>query len=333
MDIQPVKVFPTEDGVRLNRWFLRHYPRVLPAEFHKLCRTGQIRVNAGRVRGNQILYSGDLVRIPPFAVNVEKNAVQRKKQDAGDHFSLSDLEALRKCIIHADSDLVAFNKPAGLAVQGGTKVKMSLDKMAQALYPYDTVLLVHRLDKETSGVLVVARNQKAAKELSAEFKNKQVSKEYLALLSGTVPKTVGVIDNFMLKGQVLDEDEAAAYQKMTNGKLRRAITKYRVLGQLPGSVTWMLFMPKTGRTHQLRLHAAKTLGAPIVGDDLYGQARGDCSFADVRLRSLIDGRHLFLCAHKLSFRHPGTGRIVTMRAELPDFMRHVVQFLEFEVPD
>jgi 23S rRNA pseudouridine955/2504/2580 synthase len=248
----------------------------------------------------------------------------REKNGAGDRFSLQELEKLRRCIIHDDSDIVAFNKPAGLAVQGGTCIKKSLDKMAAALFPYETVLLVHRLDRETSGVIVCAKNQKAAQALAAEFQDKSAAKEYLALCAGAPEKKFGLIDNFVMNGHVLDKEEAEAFEKATGQKPRRAITKYAVLRELAGALSLIQFLPQTGRTHQLRLHAAFALGCPIVGDALYG---GLPTNGKDKLLAMIDGKNLFLFAQKLSFRHPGTGKIITLRAEMPDFMKPVADFL------
>lgn len=175
-------VSKTEDGTRLMRWFLRHYPSMPQREFYKLCRGGQIRVNSSRVRGNEVLRAGDAVRIPPTLSNYEK---PMQKTEGGDNFSLDDLEMLRRCIIHSDDDIVVFDKPAGLAVQGGTGIRKSVDKMAAALFPYDRIALVHRLDRETSGILVVAKSQRAAQSLAAQFQGKTAHKEYLALLRGS----------------------------------------------------------------------------------------------------------------------------------------------------
>ena len=197
-----VQISKTEDGVRLLRWFLRKFPAMPQREFYKLCRGGQIRVNSSRAKGQEVLRSGDVVRVPPTLASYA--VLPAKKTESGSVFSLADLEALRKCIIHNDEDIVVFNKPAGLAVQGGTGIRKSVDKMAAALFPYDKISLVHRLDRETSGVLVVAKNQRAAQFLANEFQNKTAHKEYLALLNGDVYPLSGVIDNYMVKGQVFD---------------------------------------------------------------------------------------------------------------------------------
>lgn len=319
-----IKVSKVEDGTRLLRWFLRHFPGMPQREFYKLCRGGQIRVNSKRVRGTEVLCEGDAIRIPPTVAGYGQ--VQTKKTESGEYFSLADLEALRKCIIHNDADVVVFNKPAGLAVQGGTGIRKSVDKMAVALFPYDKISLVHRLDRETSGVLVVAKNQRAAQNLAGQFQNKTAHKEYLALLSGDVNPKRGVIDNFMLKGQVFDSP--ARLNNGTGPRPQRAITEYSVLSSAMGCVSWVQFSPKTGRTHQLRLHSALSLRAPIVGDALYGGQQK----LDGILGTLFKTNNLFLFAYKLTFQHPTTGRMMTLRASVPDFMLPVMKFLEFKLP-
>ncbi len=317
-----VTVSQTEEGARLHRWFLRRFPSMPQRQFYKLCRGGQIRVNSSRVSGNEILRAGDVVRIPP---TLGGYAVAPKKTESGDAFSLSDLEMLRRCIIHDDNDVVAFDKPAGLSVQGGTGIRKSIDKMAAALFPYDKISLVHRLDKETSGILVVAKNQIAAQRLAQQFQNKTAQKQYLALLNGRVSPERGTIDNYMLKGQVFDSPQRL--NSGTGPRPQRAITDYSVLSQAAGMLSWVLFSPKTGRTHQLRVHSALSLNAPIVGDSIYGTATDSTA-----LDSIVRTNNLFLFAHKITFQHPTTGRLITLRAQLPDFMEPVVRMLELKLP-
>lgn len=316
-----ITISDVESGTRLLRWFLRHFPGMLQRDFYKLCRGGQIRINSSRCKGMEVLNAGDIVRVPP-TLQSYKNV---KKVENGNNFSLSDLEKLRNCIIHNDEDIVVFNKPAGLAVQGGTGIKKSIDKMAAALFPYDKISLVHRIDRETSGLLVVAKNQKAAQDLASQFQNKTAHKEYLALLQGNIPQKSGVIENYVAKGQVFEDAD-----KIPHGtSVQRAITEYKVLGEAAGVLTWILFSPKTGRTHQLRLHSAFSLKAPIVGDDLYGSRNNKL---DGVLESLLTTQKLFLFAYRITFRHPGSGKIITLHADVPDFMQSVIKFLEFKLP-
>jgi 23S rRNA pseudouridine955/2504/2580 synthase len=316
-----ITISDVESGTRLLRWFLRHYPGMLQRDFYKLCRGGQIRINSSRCKGTEVLQAGDMVRIPPTLQSFK----QVNKTETGEKYSLTDLEGLRKCIIYNDSDIVVFNKPAGLAVQGGTGIKKSVDKMAAALFPYDKISLVHRIDRETSGLLVVAKNQKAAQFLAAQFQGKVARKEYLALLQGNIAQKSGTIDNYVAKGKVFDD-----FSKIPESiAAQRAVTEYEVLGEAAGLLSWVLFSPKTGRTHQLRLHSAFSLNAPIVGDDLYGTRRGGL---DGVFGSVLNTQKLFLFAYKITLMHPSNNKEITLCADVPDFMQSVIKFFEFKMP-
>lgn len=321
-----VTVSTVEDGTKLMRWFMRKFPAMPNREFYKLCRGGQIRVNSARVDANRILRAGDAVRIPP-TIGVYAKKENTKKTESGEAFSMSDLEMLRKTIVYNDDDIVVFNKPAGLAVQGGTGIRKSVDKMAAALFPYDKISLVHRLDRDTSGLLVVAKNQHAAQVLANAFQSKTAQKEYLALLNGPVAQKQGIIDNYMIKGQVFDSPERI--NGGTGQKPQRAITEYKVLSGAGDCVSWVLFLPRTGRTHQLRLHSAYSLNAPIVGDDLYGNNKK----IDSGLSTILSTNKLFLFAYKITFHHPRTNKLITLKAAVPEFMKSVMNFLEFQLPD
>ncbi|MCQ2574660.1 MAG: RluA family pseudouridine synthase [Alphaproteobacteria bacterium] len=317
-----ITISSVEDGTRLLRWFVRHFPGMPQRDFYKLCRGGQIRLNSSRCKGMEILKTNDVLRIPPTMMSYKKIPT---KTENGEKFSLEDLEKLRLNIIYDDDDLVVFNKPAGLAVQGGTGIRKSIDKMAEALFPYHKISLVHRLDKETSGVLVVAKNQKSAQVLSAQFQNKTAQKYYLALLYGSVPNKHGVIDNYILKGKIVDN--VSQQEKKLS---QRAITEYNVLGEVPGFLTWVQFIPKTGRNHQLRIHSALTLKTPIVGDTLYGD---DNLVKNKTFSSIMASRNLFLFAYKIVLKHPRTGKLLTVRADLPSFMQPVTKLLELHIPE
>ena len=185
---------------------------------------------------------------------------------------------------------------------------------------------MHRLDRETSGVLVVAKSQRAAQSLAAQFQSKVARKEYLALLNGEVKKSHGVIDNYMAKGQVFDSPE-----RINNGTGQRpqhAVTEYEVLGVASGCVSWVLFKPKTGRTHQLRVHSAICLNAPIVGDDVYGRGKK----MDGAINAMLATNNLHLLAYRLTFRHPANNKVVTFRAHIPEFMQPVMKLLELQLP-
>ena len=173
--------------------------------------------------------------------------------------------------------------------------------------------------------MVVAKNQRAAQSLSAQFQSKVAHKEYLALLLGSVSQKSGTIDNYVAKGKVFED-----FSKIPDNVVaQHAITEYKVLGEAAGLLTWVLFSPKTGRTHQLRLHSAFSLNAPIVGDDLYGTRRGGL---DGTFGSVLNTQKLFLFAYKITLLHPCTNKEITLRADVPDFMVSVIKFFEFKMP-
>ena len=311
MSQSPKIVSSSQSGMRLSRWFLYNFPKLEIKDFYKFCRTGQIRLNSKRCKGKEVLNKDDVIRIPPF---LDEGDIE--KSNSGNNFSLADLESLRKCIIYEDDDIVAFNKPSGLAVQGGTKIKKSIDKMATKLYPYNKISLVHRLDKETSGVLIVAKNQNASIFLSREFQSKNIKKDYLAVLDGNINNKSGIIDNYINKKNIYDK----------NGhKSQRAITRYKVLSEIPNLLSVVLFSPYTGRTHQLRIHSSMYLNAPIVGDNIYGKQNPN-------LNNFIQSNKLFLCAYKITFRHPSLKKFITLTAELPSFFKKLNKFIEIKIP-
>ena len=254
----------------------------------------------GRADGTEFLRAGDEIRVPPFAI--KDCAMPSEKKTGGGVFSMADLEKLRELIIHDDADIVAFFKPAGLATQGGTGIKKSLDKMAAALFPYDNISLVHRLDRETSGIIVCAKNAAAAKDLSAQFSNHTAHKQYIAMLRGNITQQHGTMDTMMTREMAHDPDDPRA---------RRAITRYKILDN-SNNFSWVEFSPLTGRNHQLRLHAAQVLNAPIVGDPLFPPE-------DEKMIPTLGGG-MFLCATRISLRHPRSGKIMTLTTKLPEFM-------------
>ena len=299
MSIVPIKVSLTEDGIKLSRFLPRRFPGANMVLVRRLCRSGEIRVNSKRCEPGAVLRAGDLVRVPPAIANA---AEIRTAPAEPAKFSLEDLEKLRQTIIHDDADIVVFNKPAGLAVQGGAvahcggSIKKSLDKMAAALFPNDTISLVHRLDMETSGAIVVAKSHAAATTLARDFQSREVKKEYVAALSGGVKPKTGLIN------EPIDD--------------KKAITRYEVLGGLKNALSFVRFFPETGRKHQLRKHSAFALNAPIVGDELYGSRK-----IDAKLAQIIAPGKLHLVARRISFFHPRTGKSLTISAAVPEWMK------------
>lgn len=310
--VETVEVAADEADLRLDRWFRRRYPHLGHARLEKLLRTGQVRVDGGRVKAGQRLAPGQRVRVPPLGPAPEKPGPLP--------VSAADAKALRARVLYRDDEIIAIDKPAGLAVQGGTKTRRHLDAMLDALRAGgERPRLVHRLDRDTSGVLVLARSAAAAARLAKAFRGREVRKLYWALVVGRPKPDQGRIDLPLAKrgrpgGERVAPDEA---------KGKRAVTRYRVIDTVGGRAAWLALEPLTGRTHQLRAHCA-AIGAPIVGDGKYG---GRAAF--IPGEAIPKALHLHARAIAFPQADGGSLRIV---APLPEHMRETWRLFGFD-PD
>ncbi|MGY8960119.1 MAG: RluA family pseudouridine synthase [Alphaproteobacteria bacterium] len=303
--IEAKVVAPDEADLRLDRWFKRHFPDLGHGRLQKLLRTGQIRVDGKRAKTNHRLSPGQAVRIPPLDA---PRTAPVKKQDEG--LSAADRDFVQSLVIYKDNDLIAINKPAGLAVQGGTNTRRHLDGLLDGL-KYDAderPRLVHRLDKDTSGVLLLARNRLSAARMGDSFRRSDTRKLYWAATVGTPEISQGRVEAPLGKmpgraGERVGVDEA-------NGK--RAVTLYHMMDQSAGRLAWIAFMPLTGRTHQLRAHAM-VLNTPILGDGKYGGA-------DAFLTGIEIPRQMHLHARRLVTPHPSGQGMLCLDAALPTHM-------------
>lgn len=311
--VQTRKVKADEEGMRLDRWFKTHFPQVRHGELEKYLRKGQVRVAGGRVKANRRLETGEDVRIPPLSdAPTEKKSRQPKKADA---------EAVRRLIIFEDDEIIALNKPFGLAVQGGSKTKEHLDGMLAALEKNgERPRLVHRLDKDTGGLMIVAKTRRAAQRLGDAFKGHDVEKTYWALVVGAPRPFEGTIDMPIAKKMVrIGEGEEERVIPAEGEDAKKAITDYQIMEEA-GTVSFLAMRPVTGRTHQLRVHAA-AMGCPIVGDGKYGGPAAKIEGVSPRL-------HLF--CRSMTFPHPKTGRNMTLSAPLQGPMLETWKFFSFD---
>jgi 23S rRNA pseudouridine955/2504/2580 synthase len=315
MTIQTRTVAEAEADTRLDRWFRRHFPQLTQGALQKMLRTGQIRIDGKRAEANTRLAPGQEVRIPPLPDGPPPER---------DHFLVSgeDAEMLQRLVLHRDDSVIVLDKPHGLPVQGGPGITRHLDGMLDALrFGYeDRPRLVHRLDKDTSGVLLIARTPAAAAFLAREFRGRGVEKTYWAVVTPQPELPDGRIDIALLK---LDGPRGERVQAMDDpDQGARAITDFRTLDAARNRAAWLELKPLTGRTHQLRVHCAEGLGTPILGDGKYGGAAAH-----------LDGlsNELHLHARALRLPHPDGG-VLEAAAALPPHMKDTFGFFGFEAP-
>ncbi len=294
-----------EDGVRLDRWFKRHYPSTNHHTIEKLLRTGQIRVDGKRCKAGSRVSAGEEIRIPP---SLSQPAQVRKQ------VSQTDKRLLEAMTLYRDDDIVVLNKPSGLAVQGGSKTQAHLDGMFHSLESKggQRPKLVHRLDKETSGVLIAGCNEFAASRLAEAFRARRVTKLYWALCFGVPRPARGKI-----KSSVQKSNDRTAPAKM-------AETSYRVISAAGRRFAWLGLEPRTGRTHQLRLHCLE-MGHPLVGDRRYHLPNYQLVDANIP-------KKLHLHARVLALKHPRTGEDLRFVAQLSDHMQETWSLLGFQAP-
>lgn len=314
MPVQILDVKPDEADLRLDRWFKRRFPGLQHGKLEKLLRTGQIRVDGKRAKANLRLAPGQTVRVPP-GVEEMGDGEARPRPPVRE----ADARFVQSLVIHKDEDVIAINKPPGLAVQGGTGTPRHLDAMLDALRfgAEERPRLVHRLDRDTSGVLLLGRSARAASDLAAAFRDKSARKIYWALVAGAPKPAQGKIDLPLAKvagpgGERVAEDE--------DGK--RAITLYTTVERALNRAAWLALMPLTGRTHQLRVHCAHGLGTPIVGDVKYG---GEGAL----LRAEGVAPKLHLHARAITLPHP-KGGMLSVSAPLPPHMIEAWKFFGFD---
>ena len=323
MSVTTRTVSEDEADIRLDRWFRRHFPALTQGAIQKFCRTGQVRIDGRRVEAATRLAPGQAVRIPPLPAGPPPPRVM-----------LPDAETrqeLERMVLYRDEHLIVLNKPFGLPVQGGPGIFRHLDKMLDGLRfeSAERPRLVHRLDRDTSGVLVLARTPGAAAKLAAGFRGREVQKLYWAMVAGLPVPLQGRID-LDLARTGRPGDRIAAAGADAAGAVR-AITDYRTVDHAGGKLAWLALEPLTGRTHQLRVHCA-ALGTPIVGDARYGAER-NTDERGVRNTAMVEGLsgRLHLHARRLVLPHPAGG-VLQAEAELPAHMRETFRMLGFAAP-
>lgn len=310
--VEMIVVDVDEEGMRLDRWFKSHYPGLGFGALQKLLRSGQVRVDGGRVKSDTRMKKGQSVRIPPMQAD---KAGGDGAMTAHSIRNTGDADALRKMTIFEDERVLIINKPPGLSVQGGSNVPRHIDGMLEALRNKkgEKPRLVHRLDRDTSGVLMIAKTRGAAQRLAEAFRARETKKTYWALVKASPPKLEGTIKSWLLKEQTPDGDRMVVAKHGVKGAVQ-AISNYRLVERIGQRMCWMELEPYTGRTHQLRVHCLQ-MRCPIIGDPKYSDGDTNWDFPG----GLQDKLHLH--ARKLSIPHPSGGWI-NVTAPMP---QHMVQ--------
>lgn len=339
MAVELKTVGADEAGMRLDRWFKAHFPDLSFGHLQKLVRTGQVRVDGGRVKTSTRLDPGQSVRVPPLGddgtpAETVAEAVRPKdgaKKSATPGTSAarapraggqqSDLEFLRSIILFEDKDVMVLNKPFGLAVQGGSGTYRHIDGMLEAMRDKDgqKPRLVHRIDKDTAGCLLVAKSRLAASVLAKSFRSREARKIYWAVVPGVPKPRQGRISTYLAREETEERMRVARHGE---DEASHALTYYAVVDQAAQKMSWVSLKPVTGRTHQLRAHMAH-IGHPILGDPKY------FNIENWELPGGLQNR-LHLLARRIIIPHPRGSGMIDVSAPLPPHMAQSFAVLGFD---
>ena len=295
-DVKTLYITDGEDGIRVDRFFKRRWPHINHVQLNKLLRSGQVRVDGGRVKADTRLATGQTIRVPPLpdAPDVD----QQKRERA--MLSPQEIRFAHSLVLYEDEDVIALNKPSGLAVQGGTKTKNHVDRLLSAWGEgLERPRLVHRLDRDTSGVLLLGKSPQAAARLSGAFAKRRAHKTYWALVVGNPKPEDGYIDTPLVKKGFHDREIVQPAEPNEPGA-EVAETEYVTISRAGPRVAWMALRPHTGRTHQLRAHM-QAIGHSILGDPKYGSEES---------QSLSAGLNLQLHHRRIELPHPTNGTLI-----------------------
>ncbi|MDE2575629.1 MAG: RluA family pseudouridine synthase [Rhodospirillales bacterium] len=320
MSVTTRQVSADEAEIRLDRWLRRHFPGLTQAAIQKFCRTGQVRVDGKRAEAATRLEAGQSVRIPPMPP-------APKGPRPVPVLEAREQKELERMVLYRDEQVIVLNKPPGLPSQGGPGITRHLDGLLDGLRfgAPDRPRLVHRLDRDTSGVLVVARTPGVAAKLAAAFRGRAVAKTYWAIVVGRPVPPQGRIELNLVRVDGF-RGERAAVAGPYDTDVAHSITDFSTLDHAARKLAWLELRPLTGRTHQLRVHCA-AIGAPILGDVAYGREH------EGRNTAIVDGfpEQLHLHARRLEFPHPAGFRL-RVEAPLPPHMRESFRALGFTAP-
>ncbi|MFD1190505.1 MULTISPECIES: RluA family pseudouridine synthase [Phenylobacterium] len=310
-EVRTLYVDSGEDGVRLDRWFKRRWPHLSHIQIQKLTRSGQIRVDGGRVKSDTRLAAGAQVRVPPLPDAPPKGEGAPKPG-----LNSRDVAYARSLVLYEDDEVLALNKPSGLAVQGGTKTTKHIDRLLSAWGEgLERPRLVHRLDRDTSGVLVLGKTPGAAAKLAGAFARRKAQKTYWALVLGHPKPSEGVLELPLVKKGVGDR-EMVVPAEPKDPDAEPAQTEFVMLSTAGRKVAWMALRPHTGRTHQLRAHML-AMGHPILGDPKYATDPSREISGDLKLQ---------LHARRLEIPHPSRGTLIIEAPLSPEMKAGFARF-------
>ncbi len=309
-EVQILYVAEAEDGIRLDRWFKRRWPHLTHIQVQKMCRAGNIRVDGSRIKPEERLTAGAAVRVPPIPDPVERLPGEKPK------ISEREVAFAKSLVLYEDDMVIAINKPSGLAVQGGTKTANHVDRLLSAWGEgLERPRLVHRLDRDTSGVLLLGKGPEAAKRLAGAFARRQAKKTYWAIVIGNPKPVSGQIDMALKKSGINDFEIMRPVDPKAPGA-ESAETAYATVSRAAHRAAWMALRPFTGRTHQLRAHMAG-IGHPILGDPKYG---------DEKSKELSGNLKLQLHARRIELDHPGGGKLIVEAPLSPEMKAGFAHF-------
>ncbi|RMF71459.1 MAG: RluA family pseudouridine synthase [Alphaproteobacteria bacterium] len=312
LPVAHIPVAASEEGVRLDRWMRRRFPGLAPSAIAKMARTGQIRVDGRRVAPGARLAAGQVVRVPPLPADALRPPLREQRLQQRP-LSRQEEAFAHSLVLYEDDWVIAIAKPPGLSTQGGPGIRRHVDRLAAALRrrsDEEMPRLVHRLDRETSGVLLLARTAEAAARLAASLRSRQAEKLYWAVVAGLPRPAEGEITAPLLR-----QPRPGGARVVVDPAGKKAHTRYQLVAQAGRRFSWVKLAPLTGRTHQLRVHLAH-LGHPILGDRLYGTASARVPAGGL----LRPGLHLH--ARRIRVPHPrDPDHLLDVRAPLPEHMR------------
>ena len=316
--VQTLIVEPDEADMRVDRFLTARFPQLAYTHIQRIVRKGELRIDGRRAKPNERLQAGQKVRVPPLRLDQPKPAARSAGKDQDDR------EFLRSITLYEDKDVLVLNKPMGLAVQGGSGTRRHVDGLLDSLRDDEgqKPRLVHRLDKDTAGCLVVAKTRFAASTMAKSFRSRSTRKIYWALVAGVPRVRQGRISTYLAKEEGGEGESRMRVATHGQEGASHALTYYAVVDTAAQKLAWLSLKPVTGRTHQLRAHAAH-IGHPIVGDPKY---------FDIENWELPGGlqQRLHLLARRIVIPHPRTGRPIDVTAPLPPHMQQSFNLLGFE---